>query len=373
MNANGHFEEDDLALYALHLLAEPEASAVARQVEASEEARRDLVEVQARLAVYAESAVELEPAPEGSLDRLMQRIAREKKVVAMPMAVPAEPIEERRGRTGDVLPWIGWAVAAGMAVGAGKLYQDRVSLDRMLTAQAGRVEHMSTGATEASRQRDAVTASLAERTRELEALRTEVASARGEASTLRAARAGQAAKLNEQAARMNDQTAKLSAQAAIAADTGALAANAARERDALRRTVEEQAKQMARLSTDAARARQVLEALNDPTALRVTLTKPKTSAEPTGRATYVASRGTLVFQASNLAPLQANKVYQLWLLPANGSKPVPAGTFTPDARGNASVVSEKFPGEIAAKGFAVTIENEGGALTPTLPILLAGV
>jgi hypothetical protein len=29
MNSTGHFEEDDLALYAMYLLAEPEASAVA--------------------------------------------------------------------------------------------------------------------------------------------------------------------------------------------------------------------------------------------------------------------------------------------------------------------------------------------------------
>ena len=39
MNANGHFEEDDLALYAMHLLAQPEASAIAQRLAESEEAR----------------------------------------------------------------------------------------------------------------------------------------------------------------------------------------------------------------------------------------------------------------------------------------------------------------------------------------------
>jgi len=107
--------------------------------------------------------------------------------------------------------------------------------------------------------------------------------------------------------------------------------------------------------------------------LRVTLTRPKSSAAPTGRATYVASRGTLVFLANNLAPLKSNKVYQLWLMPADGSKPVPIGTFAPDARGAATVVTAHFPRSVSAKGFSVTIEKEGGSQTPTLPIVLASV
>jgi len=119
-------------------------------------------------------------------------------------------------------------------------------------------------------------------------------------------------------------------------------------------------------------ARQVLDTLTDKTALRVTLTKPKTKAAPVARATYVASRGTLVFLASNLAPLSANKVYQLWLMPADQSKPVPAGTFVPDARGNASIVNTQFLQPVAAKGFSVTIEKEGGSPVPTLPLILAG-
>jgi hypothetical protein len=32
----------------------------------------------------------------------------------------------------------------------------------------------------------------------------------------------------------------------------------------------------------------------------------------------------------------------------------------------------QLPKGIAAKGFGVTIENEGGSDTPTLPIVLAG-
>ncbi len=259
-----------------------------------------------------------------------------------------------------------------MAFGAGKLYFDRSALSRRLAEETGQVAHLSTDATEVSRERDALTSSLAERTRELDELRSEAATTKGEATGLRARTAGQAARLDEEIARLNEQTAKLNEQTARAEAQAALAANAARERDALRGTLAAQASQLSQLSSDAEKARQVREALDDPTALRVTLTAPKTSPVPSGRATYVANKGTLVFLASNMAPLEGNKVYELWLLPANGSSPVPAGTFKPDARGNASVVSVQMPNAQAAKGFAVTIENAGGAQTPTMPILLLG-
>ncbi len=47
MNGNRYFEDDDLALYAMHLLAEPEASAVTREVAENEETRSRLSAVQA--------------------------------------------------------------------------------------------------------------------------------------------------------------------------------------------------------------------------------------------------------------------------------------------------------------------------------------
>ena len=56
----------------------------------------------------------------------------------------------------------------------------------------------------------------------------------------------------------------------------------------------------------------------------------------------------------------------------SGKAPVPAGTFQPDQTGYASVVLPTLPPGIAAKAFGVTIENAGGATSPTLPIILAG-
>ncbi len=126
-------------------------------------------------------------------------------------------------------------------------------------------------------------------------------------------------------------------------------------------------------STDSsARARKVLDLLSSPQAQRVTLVAAHTAPVPIGHAVYLPNRGALVFTASNLAPLPANKTYELWVIPANGSAPVPAGTFQPDARGAASLLLPKLPRGIQAKAFGVTLENSGGATTPTLPILLAG-
>jgi anti-sigma-K factor RskA len=119
-------------------------------------------------------------------------------------------------------------------------------------------------------------------------------------------------------------------------------------------------------------AQEVLDVLTAPAAQRVTLTAAKTHPAPTARAVYVASRGALILQASNLEPLPENKTYELWVIPANGSAPVPAGLFRPDAAGSASLVLPQLPKGIAAKAFGVTIEKASGSDTPTAPIVLSG-
>src|SRR5260370_36195587 len=144
-------------------------------------------------------------------------------------------------------------------------------------------------------------------------------------------------------------------------------------REAMRGAITPQASRLDRLTADAAAARQVMDTMTDRSAMRVTLTKGQTAPVPQGRATYVASKGTLIFLASNLEPLQPGKTYELWLIPAAaGGSPIPAGTFRPDERGNASVIMPPLPKGGEAKGFGVTVENEGGATRPTPPIILAG-
>ena len=94
---------------------------------------------------------------------------------------------------------------------------------------------------------------------------------------------------------------------------------------------------------------------------------------PTARAVYLASRGGLILEASNMGPLPADKTYELWVIPSNGAPSIPAGTFRPDASGNASLVLPDLPVGVQAKAFGVTIERAEGSPTPTLPIIMAGV
>jgi len=80
----------------------------------------------------------------------------------------------------------------------------------------------------------------------------------------------------------------------------------------------------------------------------------------------------MILLATNLKPLPQGKTYELWLIPADGKAPVPAGTFNPDAVGTATLVLPPLPSGIAAKAFGVTVENAGGATSPTMPIVLSG-
>jgi len=121
-----------------------------------------------------------------------------------------------------------------------------------------------------------------------------------------------------------------------------------------------------------ARAKQVLDVLTAPNAKRVLLTAAKAKPEPTGRAVYLADNGGLVFQANDLGQLAENKTYELWVIPANGQAPIPAGTFRPDAAGSASVLLPPLPKGVPAKAFGVTIEKAEGSATPTAPIILVG-
>lgn len=122
-----------------------------------------------------------------------------------------------------------------------------------------------------------------------------------------------------------------------------------------------------------AKAAAVLQTLTAPDAAHFTLVAANTKPQPQGRAIYLRDRSSLVFVASNLAPVNPGKTYELWLLPETGSAPIPAGTFKPDSRGNASVLLPSLPNEVAAKGFAVTVENDGGSNTPTMPIVMSGL
>ncbi len=141
---------------------------------------------------------------------------------------------------------------------------------------------------------------------------------------------------------------------------------------ALNQELQDESNLVTNLAGQASKAQQVLEVLTAPNAQRVLLTEGKAAAEPTARATYLPERGGLILLATNLKPLPEDKTYELWVIPANGKAPVPAGLFRPDAGGTATLVLPPLSPGIQAKAFGVTIEKASGSDAPTTPIILSG-
>jgi anti-sigma factor RsiW len=80
MSAPRRITPEDLTLFAMQLLSREEAAEVSAYLEQSEEARRDLAEVQGDLAMYAHS-VDMHSPPVQARERLLKQVAREKKAV----------------------------------------------------------------------------------------------------------------------------------------------------------------------------------------------------------------------------------------------------------------------------------------------------
>lgn len=360
MSTQAEIQDDDLALYALGLLSPSEQSAVKARLFSDAHMRLRLAKMRAALGVFAEATVELHDVPDGSLSRLMSEISRH--AAPGPRLVPATPTagaHRKRSSAGQILSWSGWALAAGLACAiALAFYPRQAELKNQISVLQSQVQSQTDQAAQANAQKESLARAAEEQSR----------------NALNAT-----AKLSEaeqRAAGLRDQASRAIAKANTAASqTGALAATVnqtAQERDALANSLQAQTARNAELASEAADAQLILNALKDPSALSVSLTVPKQKKSPSGRGTYVADSGTLIFVGNDLPKLADNKVYELWLLPSNGSSPIPAGTFVPDAQGRARVVVPRFRPGVAANGFAVTAERAGGSSTPTLPILLAG-
>ena len=107
-------------------------------------------------------------------------------------------------------------------------------------------------------------------------------------------------------------------------------------------------------------ANEIVATLLDPESTKIELVAAGSKPQPRGKAIYQRRNRNLIFFASNLAPLPADKIYELWLFPASGGAPIAAGLFKPDAHGSATVVNPPLPEGVAAKNFVVTLEPESG-------------
>ena len=380
MSTTGFVEEDDLILYAMQALSPSEMEQVRRRVNQEPELAHRLREIEQVLGSYASATIELQEVPSAALDRLTGAISTQQlrdpapRPVPAPLPVPApRPVVKDSSRKpgwgglGLGLLWGGWAVAALLLVGLGFQYQQNRRVQQTVAAnqtslQAAQAQTTALQAQAAAlaADRDRLQALSQQTSQEAHVSQQEAEASRQEASNAQSHSADVNAKLA--AARLQAQL-----EAARADQLASTARDAADQRNQLNAalTREQQA------ASQAAESQQVLAALADPSALHVPLTVPKQKKRPSGRGTYLASTGTLVFTGSDLGSLPAGKVYELWLMPADGSAPIPAGTFSPDATGNATLISSHFQ-KVSAKGFAITVENAGGSLKPTLPILLAG-
>jgi anti-sigma-K factor RskA len=120
-----------------------------------------------------------------------------------------------------------------------------------------------------------------------------------------------------------------------------------------------------------AEARNIRDVLHAADAWPVTLVAAKAPPQPQMKLIYSRQKGALFLLANNTHPLPQDKIYELWLLPADGSAPMACGWFKPDNQGNGMMFHQLESAGINAKGFAVTIEPAGGSQTPTPPIVMA--
>lgn len=119
-------------------------------------------------------------------------------------------------------------------------------------------------------------------------------------------------------------------------------------------------------------ADQVVAVLTSPQSQHIVMTENRQPPRPVGQVSWLPSQGALVFVAGGLREIAADKTYELWLVPAVGKAPIPAGLFRPDADHGATVVVPPLPAQTEAKRFLVTVEPARGSETPSLPIVLQG-
>jgi hypothetical protein len=128
-------------------------------------------------------------------------------------------------------------------------------------------------------------------------------------------------------------------------------------------------RQLAEAQRTAAGALTSVSVLMSPDVARVDLAGQAAAPKALGRAFWSRSRG-MVFTASNLPPLPAGRIYQLWVVTAQA--PISAGLIAPDAAGNVSDMfntPQNLPQPVA---MAVTIEPAGGVPAPTGAMYLVG-
>jgi hypothetical protein len=130
-----------------------------------------------------------------------------------------------------------------------------------------------------------------------------------------------------------------------------------------------------RARREAARLSNVVDIIQAPTTIQVSLTGTPAAKGAVGRAAFNAARG-MVVSTEKMPALRPGRAYQLWMIVPGHNDPLSAGVFdvTPAGSGNfvATLPANLTVPAGAAVTLAVTDEPAGGSTGPTTPILLSG-
>ena len=118
-----------------------------------------------------------------------------------------------------------------------------------------------------------------------------------------------------------------------------------------------------------AELRSAMAVMAAPDLVRIDLKGQAAAPQASARALWSRARG-MVFTASNLPPLPAGQVYQVWVVATPA--PVSAGLLIPDASGAGQTFFSTAPDIPQPTAVAVTIEPAGGVPAPTGAMYLAG-
>jgi anti-sigma-K factor RskA len=335
MTLGNHIPEDDLVLFALQLLPEDRMRQAKVHAETCDLCRSEIAKLQGDLASYSMISDIVAPPPEAR-ERVLKQVAKEPRPILPPDPVPVA-VEDHADR------------------------DDRLDrIDR--TDRVDRIDRIDRRVPDRGDRADRDDAEPVFSTRQRRGL--QIAAEEDE---------------EEKAARSRPRRAPWVLAWtgwAVAAGCSFVAGLQYHQRQQIQSTMATQQAQIDDATKQSARAQAALATLTAANAMQVAMhqtadIKPGT-LPVTALAAYLADKGALVFVATHMEPAPFGKTYELWLMPADGSNPMPAGTFKPDAQGSATVVMPQLPKGVPAKGFGVTLENEGGSDTPTFPVVLAG-
>jgi Anti-sigma-K factor rskA, C-terminal len=139
---------------------------------------------------------------------------------------------------------------------------------------------------------------------------------------------------------------------------------------AARVELEQLSLQVMQAQRDLDRERETVRLLGSPQTVVAELKGTSAAPQAHARLALDTRTGQGVLIAEGLPSVATAKTYQLWFIV--GGSPLPGGVFRANASGRAMLYDQVPAAAVAHATFAITVEDAGGARTPTMPIFLSG-